>query len=205
MVQNNINNIDIQKIKIYLFDFGNVLYKVEPQKCLSAFARLNPDILDRNISEFTPIVMEYESGKLTNPQFRAKFSEFININVSEEVFDNAWNQILIEPLPDAVDIVRKFKMRGRIMLLSNTNEIHRTRFEPECCELFGLFEKLFFSYQIGLYKPDPEIYRYVIKEIGCHPDEILFFDDSKANIESAAALGIQIYQINENQKLSDLL
>ena len=47
----------------------------------------------------------------------------------------------------------------------------------------------FVSFKIGHMKPAAEIYRYVERETGLRPEEIVFFDDSPANVEGARACG----------------
>ena len=50
---------------------------------------------------------------------------------------------------------------------------------------------LVWSYQLGIAKPDPAIYRHVLKELGTQPEETLFIDDKPVNVEAALALGMK--------------
>jgi putative hydrolase of the HAD superfamily len=50
------------------------------------------------------------------------------------------------------------------------------------------FDVLVWSYQLRIAKPDPAIYRHLLKELGVRPDEALFIDDKRENIEAARAL-----------------
>ena len=58
----------------------------------------------------------------------------------------------------------------------------------------SIFDKLFLSYEIGLIKPDDEIFRYVIKEIGDNPNNMCFFDDKLENVNSAKRNGMNAIQ-----------
>jgi putative hydrolase of the HAD superfamily len=53
------------------------------------------------------------------------------------------------------------------------------------------FDVLVWSYQLGVAKPDPAIYRYAMERLGTRPDETLFLDDKAENVETAAALGMK--------------
>ena len=53
------------------------------------------------------------------------------------------------------------------------------------------FDKIFLSCELGVEKPEPEIFEKVVASIGCAPDDILFFDDSEVNCEAARQCGLQ--------------
>ena len=53
------------------------------------------------------------------------------------------------------------------------------------------FDVLVWSYQLRIAKPDPAIYRHVLKELGTRPEETLFVDDKQVNIDAARALGMK--------------
>ncbi len=61
---------------------------------------------------------------------------------------------------------------------------------PIVGELSNLFDKIFYSHQMGLSKPDPEIFKTVISEANINPKETLFLDDSPCNVKAANELGI---------------
>lgn len=78
------------------------------------------------------------------------------------------------------------------VLLSNAWQDHRRIFEDE----FGIIEGqtvdyVLISSELGMAKPDPQIYRFLADTVNCEYDEILFVDDFIENILSAQALGIQ--------------
>jgi FMN phosphatase YigB (HAD superfamily) len=65
---------------------------------------------------------------------------------------------------------------------------------------------LVWSYQLGMAKPDPEIYRYTLDKLGVQPAETLFIDDKIDNVEAAQALGIQILLYTSVEQLrADLI
>ena len=51
----------------------------------------------------------------------------------------------------------------------------------------GCFEAFYLSHEIGMRKPDPEIFSFVLENNGLKPGETLFIDDTEEHIESAAA------------------
>jgi putative hydrolase of the HAD superfamily len=95
-----------------------------------------------------------------------------------------------------LEFVKQLRNEGyATYLLSNTNDAHwkyilETSF-PEPTENY--FDKCFLSQEMGMAKPDIEIYAEVLRQIGTPADECLFIDDSSANCKAAETLGIQTY------------
>jgi putative hydrolase of the HAD superfamily len=52
------------------------------------------------------------------------------------------------------------------------------------------FDQITFSYELGVLKPEPEIYRYAVRGLGVAPEEALFLDDRPENVEGARAIGL---------------
>ena len=199
--------LEINRIKNIIFDFGGVLYEINHKNAIAQFFKSN-DIrinIDEHISSFKELVEQYESGKLNTQDFIDEIIKRYHIEFNQDKFKNIWNSILIKMFPDIIETVKKFKYIANICLLSNTNELHYNKFKYECDELFRLFEKSFFSYQIGMVKPNPEIYYFVLQQMNYKADETLFIDDLEVNIETANKIGLQTYQINEGNSLEKLL
>jgi len=90
---------------------------------------------------------------------------------------------------EAAELVRGLAPGVGRACLSNTNVIHWGH-QLDSATLAGLFEHTFLSHQIGLVKPDREIYLHVIEALGCAPGEILFLDDNAPNVEAGRACGL---------------
>ena len=117
--------------------------------------------------------------------------------LSDHEVDTAWNAILLDIPIDRIDLIHKIRQKYPVFLLSNTNNIHITASNNYLKKTHGinsleiLFDKLFLSYEMGMWKPDTEIYYEVLRSINLEPNEVVFFDDNLQNIESAKAIGIQ--------------
>lgn len=88
--------------------------------------------------------------------------------------------------PAMVNVVRRAKAAGlRTALLSNSwgNEYLRDDWDV-------LFDAVVISGEVGMRKPDPDIYLHTLEQLGCRPGEAVFVDDLEANIRGAAAVGI---------------
>lgn len=203
------------QIKALLLDFGGVLYDIMPEKTVRAFAALarpNSEFTRLKSYDFTtiPFLRLYEKGEISTDEFRANVVNLLGLTAPDATeTDAAWNAILLEPKANIDRVIDELADDYPIYLLSNTNEIHHRHFAPECEVFFRAFRKCYFSYLLKMIKPDREIFEFVAGEIGLKPEEILFADDSLANIETAKSLGFVTFHIGEDGKtiynLSDFL
>jgi HAD superfamily hydrolase (TIGR01509 family) len=65
------------------------------------------------------------------------------------------------------------------------------------------FDVLVWSFELRMAKPDPAIYRHVLKELGTLSEETLFLDDRLVNVEAAQALGMVAIQFSTVDRLRD--
>lgn len=193
-------------IKALLIDFGGVLYDIDTNQCIAQFNRLKakdkPSIASLAYDAM-PIIAEYESGKISTTAFLDYLSSTLSTNDIPALI-NAWNATLFELKANIDKVVRELAAGYPLYLLSNTNELHYKYFADECEVIFQHFTKLFLSYKMDCVKPNPLIFQKVMSEIGYFHEEILFVDDSLANIEAAQTLNINTYHINESNSIYQL-
>ncbi|MBM2813983.1 MAG: family phosphatase [Ignavibacteria bacterium] len=191
-------------IKNFIFDFGNVLYRIAPERTFERFAVLTNKPLEL-VFDFpaaaAELIEHYEAGLITSIEFRQGMKVEYGLSISDKDFDAAWNLTLVGLYDDSIAILEKFESIGRIFLLSNTSEIHYDYFEQECREMFALFEQHYFSYRLGMVKPDPHIFELVIKERQLNPAETLFIDDSIINIKSAEQCNLKVHHLENHDSL----
>ena len=93
-----------------------------------------------------------------------------------------------------IDMIKKLREKGIKCYLATNQEKHRTKYLKDNMGFEELFDKVFSSADIGYRKPEKEFYELVLNEIkkeyNISPHEIMFFDDSKENIDSAKKLNI---------------
>ena len=100
----------------------------------------------------------------------------------------------------------QLKERGlKTAILSNIGDSVVESIEREF-DWIHRFDVLVWSYQLGIAKPDPAIYRHTLDELGTRPEETLFIDDKLENVEAARALGMQAIQYSSVERLrADLI
>ena len=134
---------------------------------------------------------QFETGHISSDEFVTGIQQMHSVPVSNELIVTAWNAMLGGVKKNELDYIKNLKSNYRTILLSNTNEIHISAFEKDmsnnqmlahfkCC-----FEKIYYSYRMGLRKPHAICFEKVLKEQQFNPKETLFIDDSSQHIEGA--------------------
>jgi putative hydrolase of the HAD superfamily len=137
-----------------------------------------------------------EKGLINPVEFRNELRKHIDKEVSDECFDKAWNAMLLDFPKERINLIEKLSEKYNVYLLSNTNEIHYNQYIKDFKNQYGfefssLFKKAYFSHHVGMRKPDENIFRYAIENSNLKPEETLFIDDLKVNIESAKKTGLK--------------
>ena len=194
-------------IKNIIFDFGDVFINLDKE----AMNRALKELRITSLSEGMRVnCIRYEVGAVSTKDFVRRFadryfSHFKSVELEDKKaeFIDIWNAILFDFPPHRLAFLKWLKQSGkyRLFLLSNTNELHISWIQEDWgMELYeefkSHFEQFYLSHEIGMRKPNANIYEFVLKENGLNADETLFIDDTKANTDAAAALGIQVWNID---------
>lgn len=121
-----------------------------------------------------------------------------------EFYMNNWNSLL-EPIEGTVEILKNLKNKGyKLYILSN---FQKTAFEKvfNQYDWFNIFDGKLISYEAHLLKPEKEIYQKLVERYGILPNESIFIDDMKANVDAATEIGFSAIQfISSDQLKSEL-
>jgi len=93
------------------------------------------------------------------------------------------------PNKPVIDILRRAKSSVRLVLLSNTDVLRFSFIQQRFPEVM-IFDSLVLSYEVGLMKPQPQIYQLALQSAEAEPEETVFIDDLEENIRPAEALGM---------------
>ncbi len=187
------------KIKAVVFDFGNVIINIDFKLIYRTFAKFTSKseaYIEKQITE-NQLFRRYESGQFTDNEFREIIRQTLGFPLSDAEIDKSWNAVLLDIPAERIDLIKKIRQKYPIYLLSNTNNIHikasndYLKKEHGISHLNQLFDHLFLSYEMNMWKPDDEIYHSVLNKLKLQAHEVLFLDDNLKNIESANAIGIQ--------------
>ena len=201
----------LQGIKNIVFDLGGVLLNIDPKKTIDAFGKLGMDQLvgDHGLSYDHDIFYQMEQGKITPEEFRNGVRKLLPVEVSDQEIDDAWTAMLLDFPVIRVDLVKNLRKEFKIYLFSNTNAIHVEKYHTNFRNQHGfevstLFEKDFYSNELGFRKPSPESFQEIIRLSGINPEESLFIDDSLPNVEASIASGLNGFWLEPGQKVEEI-
>ena len=177
-----------------VFDYGMVLTGPPDPTAYSALLRITGLTSARLDSVYWANRHAYDEGKLTGSAFWEKIVREAGLDLGPSAIEelNLWDARMWTTQNDAMLAwQQQLKQRGILTaILSNMGDNVLANMKREF-DWLSRFDVLVWSYQLGMAKPDPAIYRYVLKELGTRPEETLFIDDKPLNVESADALGMQ--------------
>jgi putative hydrolase of the HAD superfamily len=199
-------------IRNIVFDFGGVLFDIDFSRTIEAFHRLGFPAFENMYSQYQAdqLFRKLEKGEIDPDTFYEVMLKAGPDGNSREQIWEAWNALLIDYRSDSMAHLPLLKKKYRLFLLSNTNIIHYDRFtsilpvSAEHPDLESYFEKAYFSQFIGMRKPDPEIYEFVLRDAGILAAETLFIDDTLPNIETAEVLGFQTLLLEPGMRVEKL-
>jgi len=186
-------------IRNIIFDYGGVIVDLHPQRTEAAFRELGIADFNMhfNILKQTTLFDRLETGKVTASEFRNQLNLALHTNFTDQQIDDAWNAMLGGIRKEKFDLLQEVKSNYRTFLLSNTNCIHLEKLTAYLLEAHGrhnldaFFEKVYYSFLVGLRKPDAAIFLKVIRDNNLLPGETLFIDDSPQHVAGAKAAGLQ--------------
>ncbi len=192
-------------IKNLIFDLGGVLYEIDYHKVTNKLQALSPNLHFSQLKQ-DPIFDEFEIGKISPKQFREGIRNLTqNQELADIQIDEIWNSMLIGLFPNRIELIQRLSQNYAIVLLSNANQIHYNYIEEECKPLFEPMKKIFFSFEIGMRKPHPETFQFVLQQMQFEPEETLFIEDTIIHIEGAKTLGIQTLHLTQPSELENQL
>jgi putative hydrolase of the HAD superfamily len=193
-------------IKNIIFDLGNVILNIDTNKSKEEFFKYGLKDFNQlyTLAAQSEIFDRLEIGVISPEEFFEEFRKITKTDLSNEIIRHCWNALILDYPKGRIKLLQTLKPRYRTFLLSNTNKIHYDFYTQDLVAEFdingleSLFEKAYFSHEIGMKKPNPEIFKFVLNQSGLDPYETLFIDDNKHNVAAAEELGIKTIYLKDN-------
>jgi putative hydrolase of the HAD superfamily len=187
-----------------VFDFGDVLnhhLKAKEEKdALVQAAEMEPAVF---FERYWHHRCAYDTGKLDARQYwklvldnptdgKITLLRQIDVQVAVRLNFDMWRWI------------RRLKSSGKVLTLLSNMPHDLARYH-ERSSVHDNFHHTFFSCDIGMAKPDPDIYRFVQETTGIAPQNTLLLDDTAENIAAAREAGWEAVQFRSLEQTAILL
>lgn len=192
-----------------IFDLGNVLVEIYPERAMERFAKQCSLPLSAIRTVFlSPLHLDFMAGKISPEEFYQKVTQQYSCPIPREEFVRSW-ELVIGPPKDGIEaLIEKLASRYTLSICSNTDPWHW----DYVIRRYGFvrhFQHIFLSYQLGYNKPHLRVFEQVLQQLQRPSNQVVFIDDSEENIQAAKKMGIQGIVANSasqiEEKLSQLI
>lgn len=201
------------KTRAVIFDLGGVLVP-KPYPIFADYERMKGvpigTVKDLIVAAGkTGSFRQLERGRISaerfGPAFTKEGKEILGIDCDFSDFLGFFESHISEPFPEMIDAVQCVRSEGlKTAVLSNFWRYEDQQLSPLPINR-NLFDVIIESCCVGYAKPDPEIYTLCLENLRLKPNEVVFLDDLKDNIEGAKEMGIPAIEVhNTKQALDDL-
>ncbi|MFM7023011.1 MAG: HAD family hydrolase [Flavobacteriales bacterium] len=195
-------------IKNIIFDLGGVLFDIDYILTINAFAQIGVNNFDKIFTQKSQadLFNRFEEGKISLEGFTMELSEISGKNLNNKDVAQALNTMLFNMEARRFDLLSALKGRYRLFLYSNINEVHAEEIHRILKLTHGIenleahFEKVYYSHELGIRKPNTEGFLSIVNAHELNADETLFIDDSPQHVEGAKKAGLQAVWLDLNQK-----
>lgn len=187
-------------IKTIIFDFGDVFINLDKPATFRELEKYNIEGYTEKIRNKN---IELEKGQISSEEFIKDYMR--EYDLTESAIIGSWNAILVDFPKYRYNFIKKLSEEKdyQLILLSNTNEIHIDWVKenvPFFEDFRNCFDAFYLSHEINFRKPDAEIYKYVLEKHNLKPEECLFIDDTKENTDTAASLGLHVWNLEPTRE-----
>ena len=198
----------MENIRNLIFDLGNVILNIDTKLSEIAFAQYGMNDFEKlyTLASQNELFDRLEVGSITENEFYDEFRRVTGCKLDDKTLEQCWDALIMDFPAARIEMLKHLKAEGeyRTFILSNTNIIHY-RFYTALLKrtrgvdgLESLVEHAYFSHEIGLKKPNRDIFDYVVEHSHIKPEESIFIDDNEANIKAANALGFNTIFLKNN-------
>ena len=180
-----------------MFDLGGVVFGIDFENAFSQWAKCAGVPVETLKSRYCIDAWyeQHERGEIGAAEYFDALRDTLGITIPDEQLAAGWNAIFQEESAEVFELFQRLSSRIPIYAFSNSNVAHQEFWERKYVKTLGLFREVFVSCDLGLRKPEAVAFRHVTASIGSEPENILFFDDTRENVDAARDIGMSAIQV----------
>ena len=187
--------------QLVIFDLGGVAVEFEADRLVHQVSQL----LGRSFDEVQQAVyhpellLPFELGRISPQTYYEGLKGKLRLPWTYPQFVRAWNDIFTENV-DVTRIMRQLSRRHRLIALTNTNALHLQYLRTTVPSL-SVFEDWVASCDVGLRKPDPQMYRLALDRARVEARHAVYVDDRPEMAEAGRRVGLQAIRFEHSRQL----
>ena len=194
-------------IQAVIFDFGNVLLEWNPRHVYRRYFPNDEEAMEEFFREvnFMDWNLQQDKGRPFAEGVAELSKRFPHYSYLIQAYHDNWEDSIGDYLAGTVEIMKQLKNAGYSLYgLSNwsaeTFPIAREKYD-----FFHLLDDYVISGEVGMVKPEPEIFELLLQKIGKPAKQCLFIDDALVNIQQAQKMGFATVHFQSPEQLEDEL
>jgi HAD superfamily hydrolase (TIGR01509 family) len=195
----------MKEYMVVIFDLGRVILDFDPRDVTRPLTRISgkPEKQVCDVVFGGSLESLYDRGKITSRDFYERVIRCLNVDMTFEQFRRFWTEIFTVK-QDVCDIIQAVRDRHKLLLLSNTNEMH-FEYAFDRFDVLRLFDDYVLSYRVGERKPHPTIYAAALQKAGCAPGDCVYVDDMEEYVAAARQFRMQALVFRDAPQLEKSL
>ena len=188
-----------------LFDVGGVIVRIDFNRVFARWAALagcDQALLRQRFSQDLPY-QRHERGEIGVEDYFASLRNSLGLELDDARMLDGWNSIVIEEMPGISALLARLAPRLPIYAFDNTNHAHAAQLRKQFDGVLRRFRIVFTSCTIGHRKPEPAAFDHVVRTLGVPAARILFFDDTRENVEGARACGLRAVHVTSDADVAN--
>jgi len=180
-------------IKVVLFDYGGVVKVEHPLRMdLAKISSITEEEAEQTKEKRKVFGDQASKGLITDEQFWEGFQKILGKPIPDNCVELATESYRnnFKFIPEVIRLVENLKKQEiKTSILSNI-----FKFEADVIREhngYDGFDPVILSYEVGMQKPEIDIYKLAIEKLKVKPEEIIFIDDKERNLIPARELGIK--------------
>jgi putative hydrolase of the HAD superfamily len=184
----------VTEVAAVVFDLGGVLAEVSGVATMRELSGIDSDDELWRRWLHCEWVRRFELGQCTPEAFGEGVVADWQLPLTGAEFVELFGDWVAQPSDGADELVAETAEHVAVAMLSNMNAVHWER-SVSTWPLIKRFDHVFMSFQLGMIKPDADVFAHVADTLAIDPQEILFVDDNVINVEGARAAGFQAERV----------
>jgi FMN phosphatase YigB (HAD superfamily) len=180
------------QVDALLFDLGGVVIEIDFGRAVTRWAAASGTPVEtiRSRFSFDAAYERHERGEIEAREYFAALRASLQVDLSDAELVSGWNAIYLDEVPGIRALLDSVGRRMPLYGFTNSNPTHQAFWVPRFAETLKSFRKMFVSSEMGLRKPEAAAFTAISREIGVPLQRIMFFDDTRVNVEGALAIGM---------------
>lgn len=190
---------------LVIFDLGGVVVELDSDRLIHQVSRLvgHPFEDVQEVVYHQELLLPLELGRISPQEYYEGLKGKLQLPWTYDQFVRSWNDTLSENT-EVTGIIQRLHQHHKLTVLTNTNALHLHYIKTQFPSL-SVFHDWVASCEVGLRKPDSEIYRLAVGRADVHPNAVLYIDDRPELVEAGRAAGLTAIRFESGRQLENEL